>query len=109
MPRALRSEAGLDRHIKFIADHLAKLALIVFNRPWGLGYSALCLLTSDSPVVVINGHDEPDQLFAAAYWHVVLAIDPHRFLILSDRYARRSERANGATIWPPCPVGWAWR
>ena len=93
LPRALRSQAGRDRHVKFIADHLAKLALIVFNRPWGLGYSALCLWTSDSPVVVINGHDEPDQLFAAAYWDVVLALDPHRFLIMPGRRARRDERA----------------
>ncbi|SEF27384.1 Protein of unknown function [Amycolatopsis pretoriensis] len=93
LPKALRSKAGRDKHVKFIAEHLAKLAFIVFNRPWGLGFSTLCLLTSDSPVVVINGHDDPNQLLAAAFWDVVLPLDPHRFLILPGRPMRRRGRA----------------
>jgi hypothetical protein len=93
MPDALRSLAGRDEHLKFISEHLAKLAFIVFNRPWGLGYSDFCLLTSDSPVVVVNGHDERDQLFATAYWDVLLPLDPHRFLILPGLPTRRREAA----------------
>ncbi|MFI9589779.1 DUF4238 domain-containing protein [Nonomuraea sp. NPDC052265] len=82
MPHSLKSLAGRDAHLRFMADQLAALAQIIHNRPWGLGFSDACLWTSDVPVVILNGHDDEDQLRAAIYWDVILPLDPHRFLIL---------------------------
>lgn len=82
VPHAVRSLAGRDIHLQFITEQLAALARIVFNRPWGLGFSDACLWTSDVPVVILNGHDDANQLRAAAFCDLILPLDPHRFLIL---------------------------
>jgi len=93
IPHLIKSLAGRDTHLRFMADQLAALAWIVHNRSWGLGFSDACLWTSDVPVVMLNGHDDEDQLVSAAYWDVVLPLDPHRFLILPGLRAREEDPA----------------
>lgn len=82
VPQSIRSMAGRDEHVKFMSDLLARLGWAVFNRPWGLGFSDLCLWAGDVPVLIVNGQDDHNQLLATSYWDVVLPLDPHRFLIL---------------------------
>ncbi|MFB8235587.1 DUF4238 domain-containing protein [Kitasatospora purpeofusca] len=74
--------AANNPHLRYIVEHLAALALTVFGRPWGLGFSDICLLTSDVPVVLLNGHDARNQLAAAAICDILLPLDPHRLLFL---------------------------
>jgi len=57
----------------------------------GLGFSDACLWTSDVPVIVLNGQDEENQSLAASYWDIVLALDPHRFLIMPGIHLRRDD------------------
>jgi hypothetical protein len=76
------SISASEPHLRYIADQLSVLAAVVNARPWGLGFSDVCLPTSDVPVVILNDHDADDQLMAATYWDVVLPLDPHRFLLL---------------------------
>jgi hypothetical protein len=69
-------------HLGFIGTHLAPLAAIVHGKPWGIGFSDACLPTGDVPVIIMNGQDDTRQLLAAAYWDVLLPLDPHRFLLI---------------------------
>jgi hypothetical protein len=81
-PGPLHKFAQNNRHLAFITEHLAPLAAIVGSKPWGIGFSDACLPTSDVPVVVMNGQDHDNQLLSAAYWDVLVPLDPHRFLIM---------------------------
>ena len=72
-------------------EHVAPLAYLIYNRPWGIGFTNLCLLTSDVPVQIINAQDDEDQLKAASFWDIYLPLDPHRFLYLPG-YTHRSDR-----------------
>ncbi|MEU0515462.1 DUF4238 domain-containing protein [Amycolatopsis sp. NPDC006125] len=87
IPGRIKSLAGRDVHVQFITDQLATLSAIIYQRPWGLGFSDVCLMTSDVPVVILNGHDDENQLLAASYWSIILPLDPHRFLFLPDAHA----------------------
>lgn len=69
-------------HLEYIAREIAPLAFLLARRPWGIGFTDLCLLTSDVPVQIINGQDDEDQLRAASYWDIYVPLDPHRFLYL---------------------------
>lgn len=81
-PRSVRDAAARHAHIGYLASKLSRLAFILHQRPWGLGFSDVCLATSDVPVVIINAHDNNDQLLAASMFDVLLPLDPHRFLLL---------------------------
>ncbi len=76
------ARAGADRHLGFMARLLGGMAFLLHSRPWGLGFSDACLLTSDVPLVILNGHDETDQALSLAFWDVLLPLDPHRLLYL---------------------------
>jgi hypothetical protein len=91
MPQSIKSLAGRDTHVRFMADQIARLSWAVFSRPWGLGFSDLCLWTGDVPVVIVNGQDEEDQLLATSYWDVILPLDPHRFLLLPGWGMRKED------------------
>ena len=78
-------------HVAYIAQQLAGLARIVFEKPWCIGFSDACLLTSDVPVVILNGHDDPDQAFAAWYDTAYLPLDPHRFLLMPGQYLQEED------------------
>ena len=78
----LRASASADHHLGFMARLLGGMALLLYSRPWGLGFSDTCLLTSDVPLVVLNGHDHDDQALSLAFWDVLLPLDPHRLLFL---------------------------
>lgn len=69
-------------HLAFLVHQIGALAFILYDKPWGLGFSDTCLLTSDVPVVIFNDHDADDQLTSAWYWDIVLPLDPHRFIFL---------------------------
>jgi hypothetical protein len=96
-PPGLRG-AGL--HLEYMLENLAVVADVIFQRPWGIGFCSLCLMTSDVPVQVINAQDDPDQPLAVAYWDVYLPLDPHRFLFLpgvthaAEARLRRDHRIN---------------
>jgi hypothetical protein len=42
-------------------------------------------------VIVLNGQDEENQPLAASYWDIVLALDPHRFLIMPGIHLRQDD------------------
>ncbi|MGX9901670.1 hypothetical protein ACW0JT_20535 [Arthrobacter sp. SA17] len=71
MPRGL---ARNNHHLEYIAKQIAPLAFLLTTRPWGVGFTNLCLYTSDVPVQIINGQDDNDQLKAASYWDIYLPL-----------------------------------
>jgi hypothetical protein len=83
-------------HLAYIGQQLAGLAQVLFEKPWCIGFSDVCLLTSDVPVVILNGQDEPDQAFAAWYDTVYLPLDPHRFLLMPGRQLQEEDRLKRA-------------
>jgi hypothetical protein len=91
MPQPVKSLAGRDMHVGFMAAQIARLSSAVFDRPWGLGFSDLCLWTGDVPVLVVNGQDDKNQLLATSFWDVILPLDPHRFLILPGWGMRKED------------------
>lgn len=84
MSSSLRDIESANDHARFISDQVSQLAFIVFHRPWGIGMSSACLLTSDTPVVILNDHDADDQLAAASFWEILMPLDPHRFFYLPN-------------------------
>lgn len=99
VPPVLVAATADEAHLLFIVGNLSRLAAVLHQRPWGLGFSDACLATSDVPMVILNEHDADDQVLAAAVETVLLALDPHRFLVLpnlamqeDDRWKRRDHR-----------------
>lgn len=96
-PRSLRRA---DLHHAYIVQAVAPLAALIFGRPWGFGFTSLCLLTSDTPVQVLNARKDDDPLATAGYWDIYVPLDPHRFLYLpgqmhaSQRHLMRDHRIN---------------
>ncbi|MFI6581823.1 DUF4238 domain-containing protein [Embleya sp. NPDC050493] len=78
----VRSFAANNPHLQFVGELLEPVARMVHDRPWGFGFSDVCLLTGDVPAVILNGHDHRDQIASAAHWDILLPLDPHRFLFL---------------------------
>jgi hypothetical protein len=78
----VRSVTDNNTHLEFMARQLAAVAFVLYQRPWGLGFSDACLLTSDVPVVILNGHDDENQLLSASFWDILLPLDPHRLLLM---------------------------
>lgn len=72
-------------HARYIAETLGEVARALYVRPWGLGFTNACLPTSDCPVVILNAHDDEDQVGAAHTWDIVFPLDPHRFIFMPDR------------------------
>lgn len=91
LPQSIRSSAGRDEQLRFMGEQLARLSWVILDRPWGLGFSDLCLWTGDVPVVVLNAQDAQNQLLATAYCDVILPLDPHRFLLLPGHRARKED------------------
>ncbi len=81
-PGNVRSYVENNRHLEYVARWLGTVAAVMHDRPWCLGFSDACLLTSDVPLLVLNGQDDTDQALSASFWDVVLPLDPHRFLML---------------------------
>ena len=75
-------------HLQTILHGVAPLAHILYSRPWGIGLTNLCLLTSDAPTQILNARDDDDPLRAATFWDIYLPLDPHRFLYLPGRMRR---------------------
>lgn len=96
-PRSLRRA---DLHHAYIVQAVAPLAALIHARPWGFGFTSLCLLTSDTPVQALNARNDDDPLATAAYWDIYVPLDPHRFLYLpgqmhaSQRRLMRDHRIN---------------
>lgn len=84
VPPEIAMITGNNPHLRYIVEHLAALAFVLIARPWGLGFTDMCLLTSDVPVVMFNHHDAEDQLAAAAVCDIMLPLDPHRLLFLPN-------------------------
>ncbi|MGC5225450.1 DUF4238 domain-containing protein [Micromonospora sp. DT81.3] len=81
-------------HVAFMFDAMRGLTHVLESRSWGLGHSGACLITSDSPLVILNGHDDDNQLLAAGFWDIMFPLDPHRLIFmpgpdLIDRNARK--------------------
>jgi hypothetical protein len=89
LPRGLSRN---NHHLEYIAKEIAPLAFLLTTRPWGIGFTNLCLYTSDVPVQIINGQDDNDQLKAASYWDIYAPLDPHRFLYLPGQMHRGQPR-----------------
>lgn len=81
-PRSLR-RANL--HHAYIVDAVQPLAALLYSRPWGFGFTGLCLFTSDNPVQVLNSRVDDEPLETAAFWDIYVPLDPHRFLYLPGR------------------------
>ncbi|WP_328514061.1 DUF4238 domain-containing protein [Streptomyces mirabilis] len=82
VPEEIAHLAANNPHLRYIVGNIAAMAASFYGRPWGLGFSDMCLLTSDVPVVIWNRPDEEDQLLALAHSDVMLPLDPHRLLFL---------------------------
>ncbi|SEB60947.1 DUF4238 domain-containing protein [Streptomyces melanosporofaciens] len=98
-PAEIAAIAANNPHLSFIIERLAALAFTLYARPWGLGFSDMCLLTSDVPVALFNHHDAEDQLTAAALCDILVPLDPHRLLFMpsprmqaDDPYKRADHR-----------------
>lgn len=84
-PNAVGAFAANNPHLEYIVSRLAVLARILYLRPWCLAFSDACLITSDVPILVLNGQDEERQELSAAFWTVVVPLDPHRLLLLPGK------------------------
>lgn len=82
LPRPIAATVARNVHLGYIASQLGRLAHVLVEPPWGLGFSDACLATSDVPVVLLNAQDHDDQVLAAALYSILLPLDPHRFLFL---------------------------
>lgn len=85
VPHELAVFVANNPHVEYIAENLSPLAHILYSRPWGLAFTDMCLLTSDVPVVLFNGHDADDQLAAADFYNIMLPLDPHRLIFMPNR------------------------
>jgi hypothetical protein len=81
LPRPIK-ELQSDRHLAFIVSQLEGLAAVLYHRPWCLAFTVVCQWTSDAPVLILNGQDHDNVQLSAAFWDVVLPVDPHRVLIM---------------------------
>jgi hypothetical protein len=81
-PTEIVTIAANNPHLSFIVERLSALAFTLYARPWGLGFSEMCLLTSDVPVTLFNHHDAENQLAAAALSDILIPLDPHRLLFM---------------------------
>lgn len=86
---APRSFRRANVHLEYIVRNVAPLAQIIYSRPWGIGLTSGCLLTSDVPVQVLNAQDDDDQLLAVSFWDMYVPLDPHRFLLLPGEGLRQ--------------------
>jgi hypothetical protein len=77
--------ARANHHVQSLIAAVAPLAHLVNARPWGIGFTSLCLLTSDAPVQILNATGDDDPARAVTFWDVYLPLDPHRFLYLPGR------------------------
>ncbi|MFD5474456.1 DUF4238 domain-containing protein [Streptomyces sp. NPDC127105] len=91
LPEHIGKLAANNPHLHYIVDNIAALAATLYDRPWGLGFSDMCLLTSDVPVAVWNRPDEDDQILAVAQSDVMLPLDPHRLLFLPSPTQQRTD------------------
>lgn len=78
-------------HLAFIIEAIAPLAGLISRKPWGMGFTDLCLFTSDVPVQLINARADDDPIRAAAYWDIYSPLDAHRFLYLRGK-VHKSQR-----------------
>ncbi|MFJ5712884.1 DUF4238 domain-containing protein [Streptomyces sp. NPDC093105] len=92
LPQEVHTLAQNNPHLRYIVENIATLALLLEARPWALGFSDMCLLTSDTPVAIWNRPDDEDQLSAAAMSDILLPLDPHRFLFLPSPVTRGTDR-----------------
>ncbi|MCX5079268.1 DUF4238 domain-containing protein [Streptomyces sp. NBC_00513] len=91
LPDEVHRLAENNPHLRYIVENIVTLALTLEARPWALGFSDMCLLTSDTPVVVWNRPDDEDQVRAAALSDIMLPLDPHRFLFLPGPATREDD------------------
>ncbi|WP_331749907.1 DUF4238 domain-containing protein (plasmid) [Streptomyces longwoodensis] len=92
LPQEVHTLAQNNPHLRYIIENIVSLALILQARPWALGFSDMCLLTSDTPIAIWNRPDDEDQLRAAALSDILLPLDPHRFLFLPSPATRGTDR-----------------
>lgn len=84
VPGATTAPNLATTHARYIAETLEEVARALYIRPWGLGFTNACLPTSDCPVVILNAHDDENQVGAALTWDIVFPLDPHRFIFMPD-------------------------
>lgn len=87
-----RSLSRADGHLSYMVQAMGPLAQLLYNRPWGFGFTNLCLLTSDVPVQIANIENNDEPVDAASYWDIYLPLDPHRFLYLPGAMHDQSPR-----------------
>jgi len=78
-------------HLHYMLRQMGAIAQRIYEKPWCAGLSDVCLLTSDVPVVILNGQDDPDQEFAMWFDDVFLPLDPHRFLLLPGQMLQKDD------------------
>lgn len=71
-----------NRHLQYMNEKQKELRDNIVSRPWGFGFSDVGLITGDSPVVILNGHDDDDQVRSFADCSVVMPLDTDRLLFL---------------------------
>ncbi|MGW8748402.1 DUF4238 domain-containing protein [Streptomyces sp. NPDC055794] len=86
LPPEVQQLTQNNPHPQYIVENIVALTLVLEARPWALGFSDMCLLTSDTPVVIWNRPDDADQVRAAASSTIMLPLDAHRFLYLPSPF-----------------------
>lgn len=92
-PRSVDRLAAADVHVRYLVEQMAGLAYVIWSRPWGMAFTDACLLTSDCPVLILNGQDHDDQTVAASLRDVLVPLDSHRLLLLPGYEARAADPA----------------
>lgn len=87
----LKDQNVTDFHLQYMRRNIPLLTSEILARPWGFGFSATGLITGDSPVVMLNGHDDDNQVNSFANCTVVLPLDSKRLLILPSEKLRRRD------------------
>ena len=82
LPETVDGPSVATAHVAFMFGAMRGLTHALASRPWGLGHSGACLITSDSPLVILNGHDDDNQVLAASFWDIMFPLDPHRLIFM---------------------------
>jgi hypothetical protein len=81
-PGQMRDSDLATDHARYIVRMVGVIAYVLHLRPWGLGHSGACLVTSDCPVVLLDYHDAENQIMAVTLSDIVFPLDPHRLIFM---------------------------
>jgi hypothetical protein len=97
-----------DDHLQFMYSRQAALTDEILGRRWGFGFCDTELITGDTPVVVLNGQDDPDGNVPFLECTVLIPLDPHRLIIMPAASLVKSDSRKRKDHLFKLPKGAAW-